>query len=297
MLRATGALRTRPHFLDPILFDVTLRNAIEIARPSKVFTTKDKIEILHKTCKEFHPAKVELGAFVFPYAKYPKMADTCATTSYVQSAIEDKRMHTIPFVFVADRSGLQHAFEVGARNFSMSTSVSDVFLVNRTGKDMLEDNKRLRSMLDLIRQTKQPCLTKLNVSCVSQCPYVGKQRNDRIVYKLLSFCETGFDEICLCDTMGSLKYIDFVYILRHLLHQGVPVDKLSVHLHVNNRQLLETTMILYECFNQGLRRFDVAADSVATTCGNNRRPNMTYEFFYTALDNYTMDDMRHYNGL
>jgi hypothetical protein len=101
--------------------------------------------------------------------------------------------------------------------------------------------------------------------------------------------------------MGTLTHEDFVYILRRLLNEGMNPDRISLHLHVSRKNQFECTKILYECFSQGVRRFDVSnieqGGCSVTLSSEQLKPNMSYEFFYTALENYLDDDERHYFGL
>jgi hypothetical protein len=327
--------------INPLLFDVSLRDGIQGADP-RDYTTKRKIDLLHHLQNTYAPPAMEVGSFVSA-RKYPVMADTALIHSYGRfpekrynillqqaggddgggadaplladgcvAAAADKSLHPLPealptalYVLVPNMRGLQTALRCGVRNFSLITSASNAFQMQNTNMDLVETKDSLREMMAVIRSANIPtCQTKLYISCISECPLTGKLPLDRIVYEILSYTADGFlgfCELCLSDTMGTLRHEDFVYILRRLLSEGVDPDRLSLHLHIDRENAFESTKILYECFSQRVRRFDVSnteqGGCMHTMLRSQMRPNMSYEFFYTALANYLDDDERHYLGL
>ena len=156
----------------------------------------------------------------------------------------------------------------------------------------------LHEMMRYIAAKKITAKTKLYISCVNECPLTGLIDNDLIIYEILSsythsnefseYCE--YDEICISDTMGSLLYRDFEYIVDGLLRFGVAKTKLSIHLHVNAENAGNVRQILFACFRRGICRFDVSVLSEGgcsvTMDSEKLKPNMTYKFFYEALAEY-----------
>jgi hypothetical protein len=99
-----------------------------------------------------------------------------------------------------------------------------------------------------------------------------------------------YDEICISDTMGTLKARDFEYIVDGLMRFGIAASHISLHLHVNSENAEEAKRILFACFQRGIHKFDVSVISEGgcsvTMNTNQLKPNMTYDFFYTTLREY-----------
>jgi hypothetical protein len=93
--------------------------------------------------------------------------------------------------------------------------------------------------------------------------------------------------------MGTLRARDFEYILDGLLRFGLAKTRISLHLHVAADNASEAKRILFACFKRGITRFDVSAISEGgcsvSMDRTHLKPNMTYEFFYAALEEYARD--------
>jgi isopropylmalate/homocitrate/citramalate synthase len=116
-----------------------------------------------------------------------------------------------------------------------------------------------------------------------------------IVHEILSSYgrsdqEYEYDEICISDTMGTLKCHDFEYIVNGLFRFGISKTRISMHLHINSENALESKRILFACFRQGIYRFDVSTLSEGgcsvTMNANQMKPNMSYDFFQSVFDEY-----------
>jgi hypothetical protein len=124
---------------------------------------------------------------------------------------------------------------------------------------------------------------------------------DFIIYEILSSYASSdqpdinsFDEICLSDTMGTLNSRDFSYIVEGLTRFGIATTRISIHLHINSENEREAKNILFECFNRGINKFDVSTINEGgcsvTMSSALTKPNMTYEFLYSALKEYEEDN-------
>ena len=102
------------------------------------------------------------------------------------------------------------------------------------------------------------------------------------------------DEICLSDTTGTLKCSDFEYIADGLIRFGLAKSRISLHLHINSTNEEEAKRILFACFRRGIYRFDVSAimegGCSVSMEASQLKPNMTYEFFYSAVEEYYSDN-------
>ena len=285
--------------INPILFDVSLRDGIQSANPQH-YDTQKKMNLLSTIYQKYGPPKMEIGAFVSPNA-LPIMADTTEILDYTNSEILDGNLSTEAYVLVPNKVGLLSAIYHGARNFSFITSVSNEFQLKNTKRDLDYTKKELKEMMRVISAIDHPCKTKLYVSCINQCPVVGPIDPDFIVndilksYALADFeCENNqIDEICLSDTMGALDANTFEYIVDGLVRFGLDKSRISVHLHVNVDNAKDASRILRACFRRGINRFDVSAvkegGCSVSLNPSQLKPNLTYEFFYLMLEDYISD--------
>ena len=284
-----------PAKIKPILFDVSLRDGIQSANPHD-YSTVRKIELLHGIAEKYAPQKLEIGSFVSPKV-LPIMADTPAMFDYARKIIYTNQISSEIYALVPNKKGLLDAIRNGVRNFSFITSVSKSFQIKNTQRDLEYKKTELQEMMSMVSNLQAPCKTKLYVSCINECPISGLLDKDFIIYEILSSYGLNdlpdvndVDEICLSDTMGTLKSQDFSYIVEGLTRFGLATNRISIHLHIDSANEREAKNILFECFNRGINKFDVSAINEGgcsvTMSRDLTKPNMTYEFFYAALTEY-----------
>lgn len=282
--------------MKPILFDVSLRDGIQGANPLH-YPTNKKLDILRSICQNQSPSKIEIGAFVSPKV-LPIMSDTTKLFDIAPSIIHTFGNPVDIYALVPNKVGLLLAIKHGCKNFSFITSVSNAFQVKNTGKNLLYKKTELHEMLQYIAKLDLSSKTKLYVSCVNECPVSGRIDNDFIIHEILSSygnvnhldINESYDEICISDTMGTLKVRDFEYIVDGLMRFGMAASHISLHLHVNSENAEEAKRILFACFQRGIHKFDASVISEGgcsvTMNTNQLKPNMTYDFFYTTLREY-----------
>ena len=280
--------------ITPILFDVSLRDGIQGANPLD-YPTIHKINILRKICETRSPAKIEIGSFVSPKV-LPIMSDTEKLFNAVPEILSNMNPTTNPDIYalVPNKTGLLNAIHCGFTNFSFITSVSNAFQLKNTGKNLLYKKLELQEMMNHLSNLTIPAKTKLYISCVNECPIAGVIDSDVIIHEILSsygrFDATEYDEICISDTMGTLKCRNFEYILGGLLRFGIAKSRISLHLHINKENEEEAKRILFACFENGINRFDVSALSEGgcsvTMDSSKLKSNMTYDFFHSTLKDY-----------
>lgn len=280
--------------IKPLLFDVSLRDGLQGANPLE-YPTERKLELLNAICKRNAPAKIEIGAFVSPKV-LPIMSDTGDIYANLNTTIDTSKTTPDIYALVPNKFGLFNAIQSGVRNYSFITSVSNAFQVKNTGKNLLYKKTELDEMMRHIVGLPSPCKTKLYVSCVNECPVNGRIDNDFIIYEILSYNDMDFDEICISDTMGTLKFADFEYIVDGLIRFGISKSRISVHLHIDQSNSANAKLILFACFRRGIIRFDVSVISEGgcsvTMDKKQLKPNMTYEFFYETLREFQEDGGR-----
>ena len=281
--------------ITPILFDVSLRDGIQGANPLD-YPTNRKLNILRDICEKQSPAKIEIGSFVSPKV-LPIMSDTEQLFKAIPTIFRHINKTTNPDIYalVPNKVGLINAVNCGFTNFSFITSVSNAFQLKNTGKNLLHKKLELQEMMNHISKLTVPVKTKLYISCVNECPISGLIDNDIIIHEILSSygrfdAAEEYDEICISDTMGTLKYRNFEYIISGLLRFGIAKSRISLHLHINRENEEEAKRILFACFERGINRFDVSVISEGgcsvTMDSSKLKSNMTYDFFYSVLEDY-----------
>jgi len=278
----------------PLLFDVSLRDGIQGANPLD-YPTNKKINILKSIFQHHSPAKIEIGSFVSPKV-LPIMSDTATIFQEMPAIFENKGKTAEIYVLVPNKTGLMRAIDCGFTNFSFITSVSNAFQMKNTGKNLIHKKHELQEMMRHVAKMSKPSKTKLYISCVNECPLYGVIDRDLIVHEILSSYgrssqDYEYNEICISDTMGTLKCHDFEYIVNGLLRFGIPKTRISMHLHINSGNALEAKRILLACFRSGIYQFDVSTLSEGgcsvTMEANQLKPNMSYEFVQSAFEEYT----------
>jgi hydroxymethylglutaryl-CoA lyase len=212
--------------INPILFDVSLRDGIQNASKDR-YNTNIKKEIFKNIVKEFNTPKIEVGSLVNPKL-LPIMNDTIELHTYAS-----KNINTDVYVLIPSMKKLFYAFENNIKNFSFITSVSEQFQM-RNAKCSIQETKNDFELM-FTRWFREPHIykTKLYISCFNYCPIVGKIDNDFVLKEILYYHKNyDFNELCLSDTMGKVNIEDFEYIVDNCLYFGIPPSKLSFHFHV-----------------------------------------------------------------
>lgn len=280
--------------ISPILCDVSLRDGIQGANPTE-WNTDRKREVFDTIYKTYNPQFMEIGSLC-SYKILPIMADTRelythAITTF-QKDTESDIAHNA-YVLIPNISKLQKAIIYGITHLSFITSVSDRFQMKNTNMSLTQVKSEFSLLFEVLKRQPLPekYTKKLYISCINECPIVGKLDNDYIVNEILYYSSRyTFDELCLSDTCGSLLYDDFIYIVETIRYFGVPLSAISLHLHVSKTNLENLEYILRYCFRNGIRKFDISmieTGGCSVTMNSDRLlSNMTYEQFYTILQKH-----------
>jgi len=280
--------------ISPILFDVSLRDGIQGANPTE-WNTDRKRNVFDTIYKTYNPQSMEIGSLC-SYKLLPIMSDTQELYMHAVSSfnrdIETNIEHNA-YVLIPSISKLQKAFIYGMTNLSFITSVSNKFQLKNTNMSLTQVKTEFSQLFDVLNKHPFPekYKKKLYISCINECPIVGKMDVDFVIHEILYYnSRYTFDELCLSDTCGTLLYDDFVYIVDTIQLFGVPLSTISLHLHVSNTNLKNLEYILRHCFRIGIRKFDVSmieTGGCSVTMNSERLlSNLTYEQFYTILQTH-----------
>lgn len=291
--------------INPLLFDVSLRDGIQNAKIEN-FPLDKKIDIFYSILHSNMVANIEIGSLASP-SVLPIMGDSLVFFNHVNNQIRDiKTRHECSrdldensilrfpkiYMLIPSIEKLSIALMHNITNFSFITSTSNQFQLRNTNKTIQEKKYELKSMSELlIREPRsQTFKTKLYISCINRCPFVGKIDSDLILKEILYYhTEYTFDEICLSDTMGTLHIDDFSYIVDNCIYFGIPPSKLSLHLHVKKENFENIQEIIFHAFSKNINKFDVSCletGGCSVTMKQGLATNLTYDMFFNTLLRY-----------
>jgi isopropylmalate/homocitrate/citramalate synthase len=276
--------------INPILCDVTLRDGLQNAKVEN-YPTEHKKKVFQNIMKSENPPKIEVGSLT-SYRILPIMKDSIEIYKHAVEYINREKLNTDVYLLVPSLSKLNIAINSKIQNYSFITSTSNAFQLRNTCRTLDRTKEELKTMFERLGDTSiQNTKKKLYISCIDQCPIVGKIDKGFIVNELLYYNENfNFDEICLSDTCGNLSFENFFYIIENATYLGIPVNKLSIHLHISNENMENIKKILKYCFENEINKFDIsslATGGCSITIENKKLlPNLSYGVFYSILYEY-----------
>jgi hypothetical protein len=259
--------------------------------------SRDKLFNFNKIISNMEPKKLEVGSLVSNKI-LPIMSDTpeiykecIRKISYIN---EEKRFTEceeleIPDIYVlipVKETRINEAKKLGMHNISIMSSVSESFM-NKNTNMSINDVKEGLKMLDWTNHIK------VYLSCVNECPIEGIIDNnkviDEIIYYAKNYKKYRINELCLSDTCGTLKFDDYKYILDGCIEQQIPMQLLSLHLHVDNTVELEK--IIRYSLSKNINCFDVSSLEEGGCSVTIKKPkkNLSYDLFYDILLRYMLD--------
>lgn len=270
----------------PILFDVSLRDGIQNADPTKWSTDQKKITLRNIFNAE-RPTRMEVGSLVSQKV-LPIMADSLELYNHGIETLPGKEVDL--YMLVPSLNRLYTALTHNIANVSFITSVSNAFQQKNIHRTLDETKKELIKM-DMLVKDIPVVRKKLYISCITECPIDGKQDIDYVLREILLYhTEYTFEELCLSDTCGTLTADEYVYLLDSLLFFGVPASKISLHLHVNEGNHDDIRRILWHSFDCGVNQFDVSileTGGCSVTMDKTKLlPNLSYDLFHRIRNQY-----------
>lgn len=281
--------------INPILFDVSLRDGIQNADPAD-FDSIYKMEIFDSLLSSYNPSNIEIGSLVSS-KHLPIMNDSLIIHKYAIDYLlinEENFKNKKIYMLVPTLSRLQNALDNNVTNFSMITSVSDEFQKKNTNRTILEMKDELKSMTRILdsRHDSKNFTKKLYISCINYCPISRRINDEFIVNELCDYHDNfSFDELCISDTTGELTFDKYKFIIDSCIDRGIPSSKLSLHLHVSTENFDNVYHIVCYSFSKNINKFDVSMLNTGgcTVSINDRsmlKSNLSYDLFYYILGQY-----------
>ena len=276
--------------INPILFDVSLRDGIQNANIEN-FPTNKKIDIFHNILNDYNPQNIEIGSLTNPKI-LPIMNDTLELYKYSKNYIQEYNNLGV-YILIPAINKLTIALKHNVTHFSFITSVSNSFQLRNTNKSLKDTKDNYKTIFETLKREPNYhfCYTKLYISCINKCPIIGKIDNDFIINELLYYHnDFSFDELCISDTCGELSFTDFKYIIDKCLFLAIPPSKFSLHLHISPENITNIENILFYSFQHQINKYDISlletGGCSVTMKPENINKNLSYDLFYQILLKY-----------
>jgi hydroxymethylglutaryl-CoA lyase len=231
-----------------IFSDVTARDGLQSLQ--KVFSITQRSNLI-KSISNCGFTEIEVGSLVNPKVM-PQMGKSINVYKQTLSPSQFKS-----FVLAGNEKSIKEINENNIKYFSLFTSPSDTFNKKNINTDVDGSFERFKNMLDLLDDRKQHHI-KGYISCIGDCPFEGDMSVSRILYTIKQFNKLGVDEICIADTIGTLKPGKLQELL-NLSSKIYDHSKLSLHLHTENEL---TTYVWKEnlivSINNNVLKFDTS---------------------------------------
>lgn len=249
------------------LFDVTLRDGLQSMK--KCWSLTEKRKLLTTIMSEKNPSALEIGSMVSPKV-LPQMADSIELFHYAKHVYKNKDF----YLLVPNHNTAQCANDLFVDNISLITSVSESFQQKNIRKSLSETKSDIERSIQLPFQN-----VKLYISCIPNCPIEGEIPHHIIMRELKYYSMFNkITEFCISDTTGAFTLSTLKTILPKIC-DIIPNDKLSLHLHVDNKDPKTTALLHYAM--QYVSRFDVSyfdsSGGCTVTMGDDVKSNVSYE--------------------
>ena len=223
------------------LFDVSLRDGLQ--SKEKIYSFDEKKKLLHNIINVHKPNSIEVGSIVSSKV-LPQMNHSIDLYKYAKKLDNDIKY----YLLIPSKNKLKIALDNNVENMSFISSFSDSFQKKNIKMTLNDTIKEIKEMDDIL-YSNNLLNNKLYLSCFNDCPIEGNINYDSILFNLVEYTHLkSFDEICLSDTTGNLKYEDFKELINNIT-KLINANKLSLHLHFNK----ENEDNLLEIINHGLK--------------------------------------------
>ena len=264
------------------LFDVSLRDGLQSQK--KVYSLNEKISMFDNIITRYNPKSIEIGSIVNPKI-LPQMENTIDLFKHVKS----KNIDNDIYILTPNIKSVNKALQIGVKNFSLITSMSNVFQWKNINTSLHNTKRNLSIMYDTIRDTNKDKKIKIYLSCVNECPISGKIPIEHVIREFLYYYNHyKVEDICLSDTCGTLKCNDLKKVIDILIDTyGVEPEKISLHFHTNNeKENLENIFkMLNIAYSNDIKKLDISClesggCNVTIDDENKLKNNMSYDILY-----------------
>jgi isopropylmalate/homocitrate/citramalate synthase len=289
-------------YINPILFDVSLRDGIQNAKQEN-YPTALKQQIFCHIINKHRPNSIEVGSLINPKV-LPILSDSLKLYKFSQQYLRDVRQwnesardleNSYPeklgvYMLIPSISKLKIAIENNIKHLSFITAVSNEFQKKNTNQTLEETKENMHKMFSLLENPEEYRI-KLYISCINKCPISGIIETELIIREIFYYHEHfRFQELCLSDTCGELPIEEFRKIIDSCLLFGIPSSQIGLHLHYLPEKKENLKQIVHYALDKEIKKFDVSflehGGCSVTMKSKNLPINMTYDLFYEFLYEY-----------
>lgn len=194
---------------------------------------------------------VEATSFVSPKA-VPQMAD--ASELMGRLAQEDFGLRVS--VLIPNLKGLERAVAAGATEVAVVLAATET--MNQKNINMSLSQAAQISEQAVRAALTQGLRTRAYIAVAFDCPFEGEVSLDEVQRLAQTMLAAGAQEIVIADTIGAASPGQVKLRLSRLL-QGIPVERLAVHLHDTRGMGVANAWAALEA---GVRRFDSSVGGI-----------------------------------
>ena len=229
--------------------DVTARDGLQSL--GKIISSENR-SFLIKNLARLNFEEIEVGSLVNPKV-IPTMENSLEVYNYTLNPNNYKS-----YLLVGNNEGIKAINENNIKYFSIFTSPSNTFNKKNINTDVKGSFKRFQDMIDNL-QNRDNHHIKGYISCIGDCPFEGDVPVKNIIDSINVYKNIGVNEICIADTIGSLKPDKLNTILNEA-NRIYDMNLLSLHLHTNAKTLSDDTTKnnLKIAVNNGITKFDTS---------------------------------------
>ncbi|MFN3700707.1 MAG: hydroxymethylglutaryl-CoA lyase [Alphaproteobacteria bacterium] len=226
------------------LYEVGPRDGLQ--NEKSIIPTATKIALIDRL-SETGLRYIEATSFVSPKA-IPQLGDAAD----VMAGITRKAGVSYP-VLVPNERGMEGALAANVTEIALFTAASEAFTQKNINTTILQSFERFAPVIE----TAKAHNIKIRgyVSCVLGCPYEGEIDPDKVAAVARLLYKAGCYEISLGDTIGVGTPYKTREMLNAVLHAGVPLAQIALHMHDTYGQALAN---IYAGIESGVRVIDSA---------------------------------------
>jgi len=224
--------------------DVTVRDGLQSY--NKILSVNDRTKMVDYI-SELGIHNIEVGSLVSD-----KIIPQMSNSIDVFKSCINKNPNLNYHMLVANNSKINDIIENKIKHISFITSPSESFNQKNINCSVETSIKNINNMIEKINYKSY---IKVYFSCIGGCPYEGDVPLYKIIDTISQFNKPIINELCLSDTLGTLKYQYLEYLLKNI-DRGI-INKLSIHLH-QIQGSNEWKKIVDLCLEYDIRSFDTS---------------------------------------
>ncbi|KAJ5167775.1 aldolase [Penicillium canariense] len=213
--------------------------------------TSTKVELIRRL-RETGLRTIELTSVVSPRA-IPQLADCREVMDHalVKTLLQNETGGLRFPVLVPNVKGLDIAMKCGVKEIAVFISATEGFSKANINCSVEDGIARASDVAGLA--TKAGVAVRGYVSCIFADPYDGPTPEGAVLHCTRSLLDAGCYEVSLGDTTGIGSPSNVHSLIKYLISNGIPLEKLAGHFHDTYGQAVANVWEAYTC---GMRVFD-----------------------------------------